>query len=136
MSRDIYLPEKWIQKERGGNEFSERTDLYFYFINDSAQLTMVERIGIQFRFTISMRLAENEIEEEEKRSRVCLGVFGGWNSVLSLYGGFLSRFGCRLPASLSASLFMNIIIFWGVLYKCRNVRGSFCNFKNTFFFRG
>lgn len=67
MSRDIYLPEKWIQKERGGNEFSERTDLYFYFINDSAQLTMVERIGIQFRFTISMRLAENEIEEEEKR---------------------------------------------------------------------
>jgi hypothetical protein len=136
LSRNIYLPEKWIQKERGGNEFSEKTDLYFYFINDSARLTMVERIGIQFRFTISMRLAENEIEEEEKRSRVCLGVFGGWNSVLFIYSGFLSRFGCCLSASFSASLFTNIIIFWGVLYKCRNVRGSFCNFKNTFFFRG
>lgn len=61
-------PEKWIQKERGGNEFSEKTDLYFYFINDSAQLTTVERTGIQFRFTIPMILAENEIEEEEKRS--------------------------------------------------------------------
>lgn len=85
MSRHIHLPEKWIQKERGGNEFSERTDLYFYSINDAAQLSMVERIGIQFRFTISMRLAENEIEEEEKRSRVCLGVFGGWNSILFLY---------------------------------------------------
>lgn len=56
----------------------ERTDLYFYFINDSAQLTMVERIGIQFRFTISMRLAENEIEEEEKIREEKQSLFGSF----------------------------------------------------------
>jgi hypothetical protein len=78
LSRNIYLPEKWIQKERGGNEFSEKTDLYFYFINDSARLTMVERIGIQFRFTISMRLAENEIEEEEKIREEKQSLFGSF----------------------------------------------------------
>lgn len=62
-------------RKRGGNEFSEKTDLYFYFINDSAQHTTVERTGIQFRFTIPMRLAEMKSKTKIREAASLFGSF-------------------------------------------------------------